>query len=733
MESNYFKKNDLWDSDHVINNDGLDLEPGEETAFQLSSDLKHPNLVKEPRPNPKQNAHYAPVKVFGISLPVIVEKYLYLGVAGVGLISGVAVSTTSTMFISPALLVAGGIAGINFMISCERRPIKLESEIITKEQQLQEKSNKIAALETEYQKKLSELTSKLEQLDQEKANLTTTLETEYQEKIAALSTKEEQLQDELYQAISEENQSLNSRIEEAQKFLQTQLDTQTEQFQQEIQQLNEQHQYELSLKDEAIAGLQLQLQQSNACKIPPKSAKRIHHAALQVQEVLFEHEVTADWVDSWAHPKSQFDSHWFHLRYGIPKYKVQRAIENIPGKVEGYFTSQLTWEDGKFQIDCSLFDPSVTKPQKIKGIEIEPAPKDWILNSLGEISSKEHGGYHLFVCGPTGTGKSSFLCNLLDFAFRKIGVIDLRVIDPKYPDTEWRVKGEKVIPQYKGFKPWTNPDGIEEPCALDGLLDMQESVETRLEEAREAEYLSKEKPDRHTILWVIDEAERLIAENPKNAKNKGPNAVDPILQTLKVGRSTRNIMIMLGQSPMCSRYGMLETDLDNFGIAAWLGAENIKKGIDEVSTHLTTKKRLRKQLEAWEALAEQDSSNKYIGLIKMRGQPAFIAKLPPPNCFSNLELKGEEIEDQIPAESPIGQGTPSFSVSVPSIESTEKLADDARRLDHVQELRENNPNIGIEQLIATVYADWNVLTKEGKKSARKWRKAREHLRRIAGI
>ncbi|NEO52588.1 MAG: hypothetical protein F6K54_05570 [Okeania sp. SIO3B5] len=665
-------------------------------------------------------------KYFGAGVPTAIARYLYLSIAGVGLASGTIIAATSTVVLAPPILILGALAGIKCMASCERLTTKVESQLLTQEQELAIQLQEVTAQKAEYEEKLAILSAGFEEK-------LAALETEYQGKYTALMEKEEQLQNELLQAISDENKSVNDRISEAQEFLQKQLDLQTEQTAQEIKQLQEQHTYELNLKDEAIAQLRELLAESNACKTPPKSSKRIHHAALQVQEILLEHEVAADWVDSWAHPKSQFDSHWFHLRYGIAKYKVQRAIENIPGKVEGYYTAQLTWEDGKFQIDCSLFDPSVTKPQKVKGIEIEPAPKDWILNSLGEISSQEHGGYHLFVCGPTGSGKSSFLCNLLDFAFRKIGVIDLRIIDPKYPDTEWRIKDEKVIPQYKGFKPWTNPDGIEEPCALDGLLDMQESVENRLEEAREAEYLGKEKPERHTILWVIDETERLIAENPKNAKNKGPNAVDPILQTLKVGRSTRNIMIMLGQSPMCSRYGMLETDLDNFGIAAWLGAENIKKGIDEVSNNiLSTKKRLRKQLEAWEALAEQDSSNKYIGLIKMRGQPAFIAKLPPPNCFSDPELKGEQIENQIPLESPMGQKAPSFSVSVPSVESIDKLADDARRLDHVQELRENNPNIGIEQLVATVYADWNVLTKEGKKSARKWRKAREHLSDIAG-
>lgn len=733
-------KTDYLNSDHFFNSGDLNLkypnleEPQSQPNLNSGDlNLDYPNPAKEPQYQPKTN-HNTKAKIFGIKIPVIVEKYLYLGIAGVGLISGVAVSVTSTIFISPTLLITGGIAGIKFMSSCERLPIKLESEILTKEQELLEKSNKIAAIEAEYQTKLSELTSKSEQLDQEKADLITTLETEYQEKLTALSQKEEQLQNELLQAISEENKSLNQRIESAQEFLQKQLDIQTETSQQEIKQLREQYQYELTLKDEAIAQLQLQLQQSNACKLPPKSAKRIHHAALQVQEILFEHEVAADFIESWAHPKSQFDTHWFALRYGIPKYKVQRAIENIPGKVEGYYTAQLTWEDGKFQIDCSLFDPSITKPQKVKGIEIEPTPKDWILNSLGEISSDEHGGYHVFICGPTGTGKSVFLGNILDLAFRKIGVIDLRLIDPKYPDSKWIIKGEKFTPQYKGFKPWTNPDGEEEPCAMDGLLDMQESVESRLESAREAEYLGKEAPERHTILWVIDETERLIAENPKNAKNKGPNAVDPILHTLKVGRSTKNIMIMLGQSPMCSRYGMLETDLDNFGIAAWLGAENIKKGIDEVSNNiLSTKKRLRKQLEAWEGLAVQDSANKFIALIKMRGQPAFIVKLPPPNCFSNSEIGVELLEDKVPVESQTEQEVPSFIVSVPSIESTEKLADDARRLDHVQELKENNPNIGIEQLVATVYADWNVLTKEGKKSARSWRKAREHLRQIAGI
>lgn len=667
-----------------------------------------------------------PIKIFGFKTSLSAERIIYLAIAGLGFVGGATALTTRAANAAPLFLVSGGVAGLRLMKNAEVLPTEFEAKIQSQEQ-------KLIFVEHEYEVKFKELEEKEQFLLAQYQKQTETLELEYQQKLSALVAREELLYTEIKQSVNEEQAHIDAQLKTAKASLEAELIAVIEEYQASLNQIQEQHCYEIELKDNAIYQLQAQLQQATACKLPPKSAKRIHHAALQVQEILLEHEVAVDWVDSWAQPKSQFDTHWFSVKYGIPKYKVLRAIENIPGKVEGYYTAQPTWEDGKVQIDCSLFDPSAQKTRKVKGIEIEEAPDNWLSEALCQIFNEEHGGYHVFINGPTGTGKGTLVSNLLAFAHQKMGRLDLRLIDPKYPDTEWMIDGRKFTPQYRGFTPWTNPDGITEPCAMDGLLEMEDSVLARLEEAREAEYLELEKPRRETILWVVDEAERLIAENPKNTKNKGPNAVDSIQQTLKVGRSTKNILIMLGQSPMCSRYGMLETDLDNFGIAIWLGAENIKKGIDETCTYLATRKRLLKQLEAWEMLAGEDPSNIYIALVKTRGILPFIAKLPPPNSFGTLASELEFFEGEDSPESPVSKGAPMFMVSVPSFQSTEKLADDARRLDHVNELRKNNPQIGIEQIIATVYYDWNVLTKEGNKSARKWRKAREHLRSIAQI
>lgn len=478
--------------------------------------------------------------------------------------------------VSVVVSLSSAIAGCEFLRRCRHIPSEMEAELILREKELQEKEQKL---------------------------------------LTAIQSEQEWTQE----VIKEGEQQLNQILEANKKYL---LD--------EEKRIREEAEFEIKLREDAIASLQSQLQAATQLR-RPKGTSRIEWVSGQVQDILLEYEVAADYSDSYAHPEGREDFIWLELRYGIPKYKCQRAVENLPHRLPGCFGAIADYEDGKVKITLQRVDISEVKAKKVKGVELDPIPQDWLLNA---VKSCVDNSLPIWVNGNMGSGKSTVLNNIINLITQLSPDAEIFIIDPKCPDSEWHINGARVEPQYKGFTPWKNPKtGHLEPSALDGLLEMKASILKRLDDAMAERYAGIPAPPRNYKIWCCDEAEQLVNTFPKNKQNGEDNAVDPILSAIKVARSTKNILLMIGQSPMCSRYGLLQSDLNNFGLILYLGEQNAAGGSEEISLTRQQNARLKKQIAAYQHLAEQGEGNKYFGLVYLQGQAPFVAPMPRPNSY----------------------------------------------------------------------------------------------------
>ena len=234
---------------------------------------------------------------------------------------------------------------------------------------------------------------------------------------------------------------------------------------------------------------------------------------------------------------------------------------------------------------------------------IEP-PSDWLIKFC--LMSN-----HFRVNGQTGSGKSTFMLNLLTILVKSFEAknqdVEIIIIDPKYPFSDWG----SYTPSYKG---------LEE--SLDGLKAMSKTVIERLALAREYADRKRSLPVFRPQLWVVDEIDMITSEYQKEASKH--------LKTgLKVGRALGVKLAYVGQSPLSSDLKLRRNDFNN-STNFFLGSNGLA-GVDEICYTKRDKEFFMMQIAAREALEQ-----KYFGLIKAPSLPPFTAHLPRENQFATL-------------------------------------------------------------------------------------------------
>ena len=231
---------------------------------------------------------------------------------------------------------------------------------------------------------------------------------------------------------------------------------------------------------------------------------------------------------------------------------------------------------------------------------IDP-PSDWLIKVC--LMSN-----HFRVNGQTGSGKSTFMLNLLTIlvkSFESKNVdVEIIIIDPKYPFSDWG----SYTPSYKGLDE-----------SLEGLEAMSKTVIERLALARECADRKRPLPVFRPQLWVVDEIDMIISEYQKDAAKH--------LKTgLKVGRALGVKLAYVGQSPLADDLKLRRNDFNN-STNIFLGS-NCLAGVDEICYTGQQKSFLTGQLAAREELEQ-----KYFALIKAPSLPPFTAQLPPENAY----------------------------------------------------------------------------------------------------
>lgn len=276
------------------------------------------------------------------------------------------------------------------------------------------------------------------------------------------------------------------------------------------------------------------------------------------------------------------------------------------------FAPQVDYEADTFDL---VVDAETELP-----VIAEPESKNWFSEIINDAKSS-----HFMIHGPTGAGKSVLVDNLIS----SIHTEDCRVwvVDPKFPDSTWTVGGQRIKPQYRRW------DG-----AIEGVLAMQAEVNNRLDASAK---LAEAVPDelyrdsnyqlpvtkRTVDFWVVDEAAALHTLY-KEQCSEAYRAV------LWVGRSSLVKVILIGQNPNPSNYGLQIPDLGNctrfyLGITALEALDRFVKPPREIKSKL--KAQIYARLRAVKLKKQQGDCNpqdQYFALVVTTFCEPFVAQLP---------------------------------------------------------------------------------------------------------
>lgn len=415
----------------------------------------------------------------------------------------------------------------------------------------------------------------------------------------------------------------NRALDERAKLKQAQLDQMREQLAQTFEKREEFYQTQVSHLQQAVA-------QANGIKRPRASLGYIAYIGNQILDVLAEYKCPCDFID--AHKTEVADvavlSVLVEPREGVKVAHVAALTQEIQARVGLGEPEVALTEDGRIEIQIVDEEAEKHRARGDKSSPIQEPDPAIVRQDLTKST-------HFFISGDTGSGKSSLVNNIICLIKEAFGEeVEIVICDPKFPDNDWIIQGEKVVPQFKGYDRLVTDDGETLPNALDGIIQMYEDVRGRLDEAAIAEISGRPAPARKLRIYVIDEAEDMVAQY-------GDKASDPIKAVLRVGRSTRVVAIILGQSPMCSDYGMKKANLNNT-TRFWL-RENGLKGLDDCNPTREQRAIVKAQVYARQRRAEQElidgfnpPPSSFFALIKAPGRPPFMCSLPKPNEYSDL-------------------------------------------------------------------------------------------------
>lgn len=449
----------------------------------------------------------------------------------------------------------------------------------------------------------------------------------------------DQERQELEKLKAEYEATLNQKAED----LQVQVQQEREQIQSELQAVYEdkinEWIAEIDERDRMIAEWQQRYYAANGLRTPSGSHGYAGHVARLVMNVLEEFHTDStpllcDFEDAHQYPDGTIEL-WFRPRHGVRVKSIRDRLEDIRMRC-GAGEPDFVVEDDVLRITFTVekeIAAITRRTRNGKTVEFtEPSPEQLRYDLL---KSNHYG-----IFGGTGGGKSTLLNNIIGLVRATFGV-DLQVvlIDPKFPDTPWKLEGQEVLPQFYGYSP---PGERRDNDSLAGILEMAAEVRGRLEDATEAKLNHRPMPERHPILYVIDEAEDAIA-------HYGSIASDAIKSVLRVGRSTKVVCCILGQSPNCSAYDMQKANMLNLA-RFWL-SDTALKGMDDCNLPRERRTQIREEIMARQELAEEQRLEaiargdmdgaahppaKFFALVKPQGLPPYLASLPAEGAFSSM-------------------------------------------------------------------------------------------------
>lgn len=233
----------------------------------------------------------------------------------------------------------------------------------------------------------------------------------------------------------------------------------------------------------------------------------------------------------------------------------------------------------------------------------------------------------IFISGACEQTRIWLLKNVISWVYLKNKLTKLKLIDSNFKKDYWQIDSIKEPTFYTGFfdQAFLAPGKLE----ISGkMTEMSNIVAKRMELfARNRKLNTLPNLEMSTDLWVVSNADKItqkyFEDYPKNGKIK---ITSPILYCLKLKNVVNITAIVSGESPFLENYGVRLIDLDNFDIAIWLRAENIKKMMSKISySSQNLKRALGSQLN--DMIKEGDYVDKNIALVHLREEQPYITKI----------------------------------------------------------------------------------------------------------
>ncbi len=377
------------------------------------------------------------------------------------------------------------------------------------------------------------------------------------------------------------------------------LQEQKEYFLAEQKRIVELYEHELELYVE-----QLQLKEDflRKAKLPKlaNGISRTEYYANKIISYLFENGIDCDFADSWE--ESTHDLIRLIPKNGTTKKDLEKHSEQL--QLELRLSTAPTFEIVQGCIQLRLDTHIIETAPKEKKNKLALVTGDWLTDIAKDI-------IHARVNGETGSGKSSFVCNLANILTHIHKSAKFISNDPKYPlslDWELELSDWQRKPKYKGIE-----------NALQGLVAMTGEIKHRLDLVT-IDVESNRKPRKfNKQVWLIDEIDWIISDYGNDATNE--------LRTgLKVGRALEVVIIYFGQTDRCSRLKMTKDDFRN--------TTNISLGSnipDAIELYVHDQGLAKELLELY--WLENNRGNKYLALVAQVGKKPFLAQLPEPGTY----------------------------------------------------------------------------------------------------
>jgi flagellar biosynthesis GTPase FlhF len=307
-----------------------------------------------------------------------------------------------------------------------------------------------------------------------------------------------------------------------------------------------------------------------------------------------------------------------------PLKRAQDCLDDMEAELK-------LWAKPTVKVDKGMHLFTLATEQEHKVIQL-------LTDNLNRFEKDFDKANHIRLVGPTGSGKSTFLDNLIWLGRYMWPTAKMELLDPKAPFTVWQ---GGITPDHKNLECVAAIENIsyELQSRFNGANKVAEKFGNESDEF--SRYIDCLAP----YLFVLDEAQYLYriakAEDAKQTpKGKLANLVrDSLLDCLGVGRALKVKGYFITQSAKCAKLNMNEDDFDN-ATSIFLGSA-ISNALDGELKGAFSDTKLSKVRA--EYIHRKQLGQQYLALVSYsESDTLYLIQAPQPGFYHSRFLTAQE-------------------------------------------------------------------------------------------